>query len=693
MLAKAATSNLTAADVKALKFEPYAEDHPLQIYPSKLAGFKIPYFNLDGSVDEDFYRFRMLQEKPSKGWASLVTPTKPPRYTQLEGSGNHIYLPPINGLRWQDIANDPSISIAITEGELKAACACKYGPATIGLGGVYNWKSAKQGQTLLPILKLFAWQGRRVTICFDSDINTNAMVAMAAGRLAHELTDRGAKMYLVKIPPTETGEKQGLDDLIYTTGDEEALYPIFAAAEDIGSSAVLYQINSQVAYIHATDELVELAYGKVMTPSAFMVSAYSHYKYSEQVARPDGSMRMVSKPAPRAWLDWPHRNTVSAQTYAPECPAIITPDGMYNVWAARGWGCKPSDKGSLEPWNRLFNNIFGGLSAEHLMWLKRWFAYPIQHPGQKMSTAVLCWGFEQGTGKSRIGEAMKCIYGAANSSTITKHHIESEFTDWIQNKQFIMSNELAITNKRELSEVLKELITQPSVRVNEKHKKQYEAPDHANYYFTTNKSDSLYLEPDDRRFFVCQAVGTKMTETEYTEFSTWLNQGGAERLHYNLRYEVDLADFNPYAAAPVTRAKLEMIGEGYSDIDAWCIDLLMNTEKVLPRERYPYALFTAEELLKVYSPDEKNSKATALTMSKALKRAGVLRVGANGAGDTNIYINNKQIRARLFAPRGGVEFKSVSAARAGALYDEEHAAIKLSKFIAPSARIQAARMN
>ena len=38
---------------------------------------------------------------------------------------------------------DPTVTIIITEGEKKAACACKHGLPTIGLGGVFLHLDAK----------------------------------------------------------------------------------------------------------------------------------------------------------------------------------------------------------------------------------------------------------------------------------------------------------------------------------------------------------------------------------------------------------------------------------------------------------------------------------------------------------------------------------------------------------------------
>ena len=180
MLNKAKGSLLSPKDVAQLKFQVFTEEQSqkLDIFP-KWAGFQIPYFDLKGKTTE-FFRFRYLQDRPSTGFAALGDPVgKVRRYGQPSGSGSHVYLPPLLDQSWAEIAADPSVSLVITEGELKAACACSLGVPCIGLGGVYNWRAGKQGQELIPDLEAFRWEDRHLVLCFDSDVSTNHMVRSA----------------------------------------------------------------------------------------------------------------------------------------------------------------------------------------------------------------------------------------------------------------------------------------------------------------------------------------------------------------------------------------------------------------------------------------------------------------------------------------------------------------------------------
>ena len=86
-------------------------------------GYVIPYFDIEGKP-LPFYRVRVTSQNNNH------------RYIQPRGLPNHIYFPPI----FRNALNGHSYVI-ITEGEKKAAAACRSGFPSVGIGGVYNWRN------------------------------------------------------------------------------------------------------------------------------------------------------------------------------------------------------------------------------------------------------------------------------------------------------------------------------------------------------------------------------------------------------------------------------------------------------------------------------------------------------------------------------------------------------------------------
>lgn len=667
MLAKAATSCLSLEDVKTLQFKPYEEGHDLEIYPN-FAGFKIPYFKLDGKLDPAFYRYRLLQVQPSKGLAAVAEPPKKPRrYTQPAGTQYcGVYLPPLLELPWLAIAKDADVPLVITEGELKAACGCKLGIPTLGLGGVYNWRSSKENIDLLPILEKFTWDKRKVIICFDSDTATNPMVRMAASRLAYTLAVRGALVQLARLPENELGEKQGLDDYVYSfpslAEGKDALGNLVQAAEELGPGQELHRLNSEVALIQSTSEIIELNTGNVYSTAAFSDARYRNRFYND---RSDDNGRMVKKFAAKEWLAWNHRTEVVALAYDPACNNIITSKGAYNTWYPQRWPLIASKKGTIAPWERLFNQVFGDLNAEHQLWVRQWFAYPVQRPGTKLATALLVWSRLQGNGKTMIGQTMGTIYGD-NYGTITNLQLSGQFSEWAKDKQFILGDEISIGDKRGLANTLKDMITREQFTMNIKNRKTYPVRDCINYYFTSQKEDALYIETNDRRFFIVHAERDALAPQEYIDYKKWLHsQGGAERLFYYFQNEVSLEGFNPFGRAPVTAAKMEMAVAGRSEVEDWCFDLVHAPDTILRSDRHPQDLWRTEDLLLIFDPNQRG-KVGHKGLSAALSNAGVFKV-ASGRNDAIVYGN----RSRLWAVRNVDTYRKMGAAAAGKMYESE----------------------
>jgi putative DNA primase/helicase len=162
-----------------------------------IGGYFIPYPN-----HTDFYRLKLRQ------------PIGDAKYLSPKDAGVRSYILP----EVLAIAEDfrPDKYMLITEGEKKAVAATKAGFATIGLGGVWGFKSGDC--EFLPELESLSWKYRKVYICFDSDITQKHSVRQAELRLAVELMNRGGSPLSVRLPGEPDDMKNGLDDYLARYG-------------------------------------------------------------------------------------------------------------------------------------------------------------------------------------------------------------------------------------------------------------------------------------------------------------------------------------------------------------------------------------------------------------------------------------------------------------------------------------------
>lgn len=620
-ITKLAASGLGTDEAKKLRFrllsEKTAATELAGLIPVFKAGFLIPYFDATGKPTK-FWRYRYL-EGTKRGFEKSTT-KKDLRYIQPPKSVNEIYLPPL--LDWKLALTDTSKSLLITEGELKAACAARFSFYCIGLGGVWSWRSARNGLHVLPQLEAFTWTGRKVTIVFDSDAANNHMVAQAENALARELTKMGAVVSIARIPPTKSGEKQGLDDFVMSAG-VEAFVATIKDAFEWKSSQELHRLNEEVVYVQVPGLVARLDTLQKISPRAFYEHAYAPRIFYEETITEKG-VKLTEKSAAKEWLKWAHRASVRQITYMPG-EARITPLQDLNAWP--GWGLEPK-KGDVGPWKKLLDFVFKGLSRENRKWVEQWMAYPIQHPGTKLYSALVIWGLVHGTGKSTIGYSLGEIYGT-NFVEIKDQDLVSNYNEWAENRQFVMGDEITGGDKRGSADRMKSMITQRQLRLNIKYIPSYSVPDCINYLFTSNHPDAFFLEDTDRRFFIHEVAGEPMPFEFYQGYLKWLREeGGREALFHHLLH-VDLSGFNPQAHAPMTEAKAEMIDNGKSDVASWVATLKRDPMTVLRlnNQLIERDLWTTTELLRLYDPSG-NGRVTLNGLSRELRRAGMVK--ANG---------------------------------------------------------------
>lgn len=193
---------------------------------------------------------------------------------------------------------------------------------------------------------------------------------------------------------------------------------------------------------------------------------------------------------------------------------------------------------------------------EIMHWLLCWFAYPLQHPGTKLRTAVVMHG-DEGAGKNLLFDLVASIYGKYGA-LVGQDELEDKFNDWRSCKLFVVGDE--VSSRQELvhnKNRLKALITSPTVQINPKNLPRREEANHMNVGFLSNELTPLALDNSDRRYLVIYTPRAK-DFGYYKAIGKWRDTGGTEAF-YQFLLEYPLKDFDPYAPAPTTAAKRDLI--------------------------------------------------------------------------------------------------------------------------------------
>lgn len=624
-LAKLESSGLTEEDAKELGIEFLSREETAALVKTNgpLCALKINYFNpVDGSPLEDwpkappYWRLRYLEQGHE---FTDQADKKPLRYVQPFDTAPVAYYP--RNQDWSELLTEPA-PLIITEGELKAAKACKEGFPTIGLGGVDSFAAKRMGIVWLKSLDFPNWVGRHVYICFDSDMRSNPNVLGALERLAEELERRGAHPYVVILPELEgPGTKIGLDDfLVHEHGGPDEFAALLSEAEPLGLSRALFHLNERYVYVADPGLIVNDKTNAKHSPGAFKEHVEAPAVFIAREFDQQGNLRTKTTSAAAAWIKWPLRRAVDKLTYAPGKDKFLN-NGvtMYNMW--QGWGVEPRE-GDCSLFLDLVDHLFTGAEPGAKEWFLKWCAYPLQYPGVKLFSDVLIYGRKHGTGKSLIGYTLGRIYGK-NFTEIRQKNLHENHNEWAENKQFVMGDDITGSNRREDNDLLKNLVTQREIRLNPKYIPSYTVPDVINYFFTANNPDTFFMDDDDRRHFIHEVKVGPLPEEFYVEYDLWLDSGGASALfHYLL--QLDTSDFNPAARAFETQAKKRMISDTQSDLGAWVRRLIEDPDSVLRvgNVKLKKDLYSNRELLELYDP-ERRTGTTANGLGRELRRAGI----------------------------------------------------------------------
>ncbi len=169
----------------------------------KKPGMVFPVHTLDGDV---FHRLR-----PDN-------PGRLPKYMQPKGHPNRLDVHP----RQHERIKRRGGMRYITEGEKKVDAGVSRDVLIVGQSGVFNGQRDK-GAALIDDWYELPLDGEEYAICYDSDIETNESVQLAADRLARLLKAEGAEVFITLLPPAPDGSKQGLDDFFANGGTAKEL--------------------------------------------------------------------------------------------------------------------------------------------------------------------------------------------------------------------------------------------------------------------------------------------------------------------------------------------------------------------------------------------------------------------------------------------------------------------------------------
>ena len=416
---------------------------------NQVPGLLIPIWGVEGQVV--IYQFRPDNPRIIKG--------KPIKYETLKGAKMALDVPP-TAKEWMENISRPLI---ITEGSKKADAAVSRGLCCISLLGVWNWRGRNEsgGSTALADWENIALKGRKVYICFDSDVVTKPNVNTALQRLKAFLEGRGAESVKVTyLPPGLDGAKVGLDDFLAAGHSTDELFDLASpelqslptAQEPRAPSAaqILIKIGSQATLFRSEREEAFACFPTNGHSETWPVRSKSFRKwlsfqfYTEFDKPPNTQAMEEAMQVLEAKCDFQGEKRSLSLRMAQSDGALwldladdqwqavrITPDGwkvvqqpplLFRRYAPASAQIVPNANGSLTGLRQFVNVKDESLYCQLVVWLVSTFFPEIAHP------VLVVYG-EQGSAKSTL---MRLLALLVDPSKVPLRAEPRDIGEWVQ---------------------------------------------------------------------------------------------------------------------------------------------------------------------------------------------------------------------------------------------------------------------
>lgn len=231
------------------------------------------------------------------------------------------------------------------------------------------------------------------------------------------------------------------------------------------------------------------------------------------------------------------------------------------------------DESVIQMYLDLIKDVIANGEENVYNYILNWIANIVQNPGSKNETALVLKGL-QGIGKNRFTDVISEMLAGYSAKNVTEiSELTGNFNSVVENKMLIVLNELKNCGDDRLANYnsLKSIITDDSIRINEKNQPRRTAENVANFIFVTNNAFPVKIEAGDRRYVVCACNGKHKGDFDYF---TKLCNSYDKNFYDNLLtffMKRDLSSFE-IRRIPETEAKQDLIDASRTPFDQWICD-------------------------------------------------------------------------------------------------------------------------
>jgi len=259
---------------------------------------------------------------------------------------------------------------------------------------------------------------------------------------------------------------------------------------------------------------------------------------------------------------------IANQEYRPLQTRFFQKGGalVLNRWKPSGLehiGSPKEDEGpaDLGPWEEFLERMFP--KPEQRKYFEEWLAVTVVRPDKRIVGIPLIRS-DQGTGKDFFAnEILGPLVGVDNYKNGSVEHLTATHAEEVWFSTATVINELYKGKSKVIANQLKSLLNAPTQQINPKGLPAFRMSVSTNFIIFSNSDAPIYIEEDDRRYWVPQRVVHWMNRKETNGFLQerllpWIRTGGLSAIRFRLQEVMhDLPDRH-FDEAPDTEEKDEI---------------------------------------------------------------------------------------------------------------------------------------
>lgn len=301
--------------------------------------------------------------------------------------------------------------------------------------------------------------------------------------------------------------------------------------------------------------------------------------------KPDGSIllnrhletipsAMPKNQAISAFYSSPSTEVFTSITFDPRPTSATT----INLW--RGPTLSPT-AGAFPVLQQFLLEVIANGDVPMCEYLLSFLAHMLQKPEEKPGVMIVLLG-GQGIGKGTLFKLIQGIWGKTAFLTNQINHITGRFNDALERLFVVWLDEALFVGNRGATDVLKSLITESTVTVEEKNGPIRTTFSCHRFFAATNAEHFAHIDRDDRRMAYFPVAETYKGNNTYW---TKVNQALATELPGLMAFllQRDLSGFVPHRR-PASAALIDQKLRSLVGIPAWWVDVLRTGE--LLEDRY-----------------------------------------------------------------------------------------------------------